>query len=111
MGMTPTNILERIERHMPEMIEGQCWIPTYSNRDIGGYVHTKCEAPNHLLAPVHVVVWEAHNAQPKPPGMVIMHSCDNPACCNPEHLVLGTQSDNIRDCVAKGRWNGGIKPK
>jgi hypothetical protein len=40
-------------------------------------------------------------------GAVIMHKCDNPACVNPEHLVLGTQQDNVRDRCAKGRTNTG----
>jgi hypothetical protein len=32
-----------------------------------------------------------------------LHDCDNPRCCNPEHLSAGTQRDNIRDCLRKGR--------
>ena len=35
---------------------------------------------------------------------VVMHICDNPICINPEHLKAGTQSENIKDCVAKGRY-------
>lgn len=38
-----------------------------------------------------------------PDGAVVMHSCDNPSCVNPEHLTVSTQSANIKDCVAKGR--------
>lgn len=36
---------------------------------------------------------------------VIMHSCDNPKCINPDHLSEGTQLENMQDCVSKGRLN------
>lgn len=40
---------------------------------------------------------------PIPEGLVVRHRCDNPPCCNPQHLQLGTQADNVADITARGR--------
>jgi len=40
---------------------------------------------------------------PIPAGFHVLHRCDNPPCCNPSHLFLGTDADNVADCIKKGR--------
>lgn len=42
-----------------------------------------------------------------PAGLDILHTCDNPPCCNPTHLWTGTARDNLRDAARKGRIRGG----
>jgi transposase len=41
-----------------------------------------------------------------PEGMHLCHKCDNPKCCNPEHLFIGSRSDNMVDCIKKRRRPG-----
>jgi hypothetical protein len=57
---------------------------------------------NGKVVYLHRWVWEQVNG-PIPPGMVVMHTCDNPPCFLYEHLRLGTYADNSADSKAKGR--------
>jgi len=50
----------------------------------------------------HRIAWELSNGN-IPSGLIVMHICDNPSCCNPSHLVLGTRRTNSFDMINKGR--------
>lgn len=50
----------------------------------------------------HRVAWELRHG-PVPAGIIVRHKCDNPPCCNPDHLELGTLADNNADRVKRGR--------
>lgn len=58
-------------------------------------------------------VWGTHRLAwylthgPIPARMQVCHACDNPPCCNPEHLFLGTNRANVTDMMRKGRWRAG----
>jgi hypothetical protein len=43
-------------------------------------------------------------------GSVVLHRCDNPPCCRPDHLFVGTHRDNARDMAVKQRGRGGRRP-
>lgn len=55
---------------------------------------------------VHRVIYELERGK-IPPGMVVMHTCDNPRCVNLAHLQVGTQRDNVQDMIRKGRQRTG----
>lgn len=70
-----------------------------------GYgIITYWEGERRTTSTAHKKVWELANG-PVPIGHVVMHTCDNPACVLLGHLKLGTQQDNIDDCISKGRAN------
>lgn len=75
-----------------------CWLWTGS--DDNGY---GCLGVNGRRVRAHRYSWELAHGAPPPADMHVCHRCDQPACVNPDHLFLGDDSANMRDCGAKGR--------
>lgn len=77
-----------------------CWLWTAANRG-NGY---GCMRVSRMLIDSHVLSWRIeNNGSPLPPGMIVCHRCDVRGCVRPDHLFLGTYSDNLRDSMSKGR--------
>jgi hypothetical protein len=75
-----------------------CWV-WQGYRDWKGYGKTSYR---HRTLSVHRVMYEISNG-PIPGELYVLHKCDCQLCCNPEHLFVGNQLDNIEDMIAKGR--------
>ncbi|MDS1142395.1 HNH endonuclease [Pusillimonas sp. SM2304] len=88
-----------------DVVEGGCheWTSTLNN---GGY--GKFFMPELGQAPAHRVAYMMHKGE-IPLGLCVCHTCDNRKCVNPDHLFLGSHSDNARDMVRKGRYWGSRK--
>jgi len=81
---------------------GQCWIWTGGCFAGKGYGRMHVRLPVRHSVSTHRFSWELHFG-PIPPGLFVCHHCDNPPCVRPDHLFLGTSTDNMRDMIVKGR--------
>lgn len=83
-----------------------CWLWTAS-KTTAGY---GCFKLNGKLESAHILSYCLEYGE-KPDELWVLHKCDTPSCVNPEHLFLGTRSDNMKDCHKKGRLANNLKPK
>ena len=87
---------ERLKARLVQDPSG-CWIWMGCVRKGYGQISVKGKMKN-----VHRVTWELTHG-PIPKGVFVLHHCDVRPCANPDHLFLGTNTDNMRDMNAKGR--------
>jgi len=73
-----------------------CW-PWMGSRNNKGYGQLQVKNPDGRKRPTltHRLAWEVANGESIPDGLFVLHSCDNPPCCNPAHLSVGDASRNM----------------
>ena len=99
VGLTISEILELyVQKGKPD----ECWLWTKStNNDGYGHFGFKGRMIDAHRATAEIIYG------PLTSDIVVRHSCDIPLCCNPKHLLMGTQADNIADCHRRkrSRWH------
>jgi hypothetical protein len=95
---TPETFWARVDQ------SGECWPWTGATDHATGYGRLQYHGRQ---VTAHRLAFELTSGQPIPDGLYVCHSCDNPPCCNPAHLWLGTHTDNLHDSSVKGRMHPG----
>jgi hypothetical protein len=104
---------------MRKITETGCWeFPTIGWLNDAGYRVFRADwqdAPERLH---RFMYWLFNNGRLPENPFIVMHTCDNRQCCNPEHLVEGTRGLNVKDAAAKNRmpigkkhWNCKLSPE
>ena len=85
-----------------QKIDGGCWLFAGAVCNRAGHVHIAREDGSRMLA--HRYSYELFHG-PTPDGLVVRHRCDVGRCVNPDHLLVGTQKQNVHDAIQRNRRN------
>ena len=109
LSLTKQTAKELFETRLrPRLIikDNGCWqVPLKHNGN--GYIYIRIRSLG-LRIGTHVLAFRAFNDEEPE---FVLHKCDNPSCCNPNHLFSGIQNDNIKDMDRKGRRGVWRHPK
>ena len=103
-GPKPESLKDRHLASIDKLSNG-CWEWNKSRTKFG---YGKFVVGHARWENAHHITYEIYKGT-VPSGMLVRHTCDNPPCCNPAHLILGTIADNSKDMVERGRSNTGTK--
>lgn len=105
----PASMAERVaaleKRFLNKINKGDCW-EWQGVIGHNGYGRFEVGGRNGILFRAHRFSWLFYRGE-IPDGFVICHSCDNRKCANPDHLWIGTQTENMQDASRKGRMSIG----
>ncbi len=97
-----TTVEERFWRNVDKRGPDECWNWTASTS--GGYGRVVIGTNPIIKTGAHRISYLIHYGILQS-DLDVMHDCDNPSCCNPRHLKMGTTADNMTDKANKGRCN------
>lgn len=100
MKRQPRDVLQRLLEKIPP---GEGCREFTGAKNQAGY--GEFQVSRGVKRQAHRILWILVNG-PIPDGLLVCHTCDNPPCCNLDHLFLGTTRDNALDAKAKGRLRG-----
>jgi hypothetical protein len=85
-------------RHVKNAGPDDCWEWQAVKNEHGYGLYTSDRKTRRAQAVAYAMTYESFED-----GLCVLHRCDNPPCCNPVHLFLGTRADNYQDMKQKGR--------
>lgn len=100
----PIHYILRFAAFVDKRSESDCWLWKGTKR-AKGYGQFKWNGKN--VAAHRMAYTLAYGSIPE--GLLIRHTCDNPPCVNPNHLLVGTDADNVRDMMERGRHASAAK--
>jgi hypothetical protein len=109
------SVIRRFWKYVDRRGEGECWPWTAHTKEEGyGLLFLENVNGNKRSLTAHRVSYQLHSNTTIGSDVVVRHKCDNPRCCNPNHLIAGAILDNIKDRQdrnrqAKGERSGKAK--
>ena len=95
-------VVERFWKKINIKDQSDCWLWTGA-RLADGYGRSQLTIHGQRVQLAHRISWVLTYGPLTLDKPSVLHHCDNPPCCNPHHLFVGTQQDNVDDKVRKGR--------